>query len=75
MGYHASSGPISGPIMWRDRQAAVGVLEFPGDHTPIGVALEAGWDHAGRSLWRLIVHGDDVPGSWIVVGREFWPEG
>jgi hypothetical protein len=25
----------------------------------------------GHAVWTLHVHGDDVPGRWIVVDREF----
>jgi hypothetical protein len=71
MGYHAAAGPMSGPILWRDRQIAVGGLESPGDHTTIGVAIEAGWDGDGRSLWRLIVRGEELTSRWVVVDREF----
>jgi hypothetical protein len=37
------------------------------------VALEAGWDRAGRSLWRLFVRGAEVPGRWVVIDRRFRP--
>jgi hypothetical protein len=50
-------------------------LESPDDHTLIGMALSVGWGEGGVSLWRLTVHGVEVPGRWIVVDREFWPEG
>jgi hypothetical protein len=32
-----------------------------------------GWDPAGLPVWRLTVEGDDVPGRWIIVDREFRP--
>jgi len=34
---------------------------------PVGVAA------GGVATWRLIVHGTDVPGRWIVVAGEFRP--
>jgi hypothetical protein len=58
----------------RDNYGAIGVLEALEDHTPIGMTLGCGSGRGGVHLWRLIVHGVEVPGRWIVVGREFWPE-
>jgi hypothetical protein len=55
---------------WRD---AIIVTEAPDKAMPIGVALCVGHDSAGRSVWTLSVHGDDVPGRWVVVDREFHP--
>jgi hypothetical protein len=37
------------------------------------MALEVGWGEGGVSIWKLTVHGVEIPGRWIVVGREFWP--
>jgi hypothetical protein len=34
------------------------------------------YDHStegGLTVWRLHVHGADVPGRWVIVDREFWP--
>jgi hypothetical protein len=54
---------------------SVGVLEARDGRIPIGVATPVGIAAGGVATWRLIVHGADVPGRWIVVGGEFWPEG
>ena len=40
---------------------------------PIGMAKCIGWDPDGLAVWRLTVEGDDVPGRWIIVDREFRP--
>jgi hypothetical protein len=40
---------------------------------PIGTALAAGRDAAGRALWTLNVHDAELPGRWLVVDREFRP--
>jgi hypothetical protein len=40
---------------------------------PIGIASCIGWDTAGLAVWRLTVDGDDVPGRWVIVDREFRP--
>jgi hypothetical protein len=67
-------GPKSGPYLHRDDlEAAFGVLQARHVHTYIGIALPVGWDEADRSLWRLTVHGAEVPGRRIVVHREFRP--
>jgi hypothetical protein len=71
--YFADSGPKSGPILYRHGHGAIGVPEARDVHTPIGMALEAGWGEGGVALWKLIVRGVEVPGRWIVVGREFRP--
>jgi hypothetical protein len=75
MGYYTNIGPVQGPILHRHGPGydAIGVLESPANHSPIGMALASSWDEQGRSIYRLIVHGVELPGRWIVVGREFWP--
>jgi len=40
---------------------------------PIGMASFVGRDPADLAVWRLTVEGDDVPGRWIIVDREFRP--
>jgi hypothetical protein len=74
MSYFANAGPKTGPILWRDDYEAIGVLEARADHMLIGTALLAGWGSGGAALWRLIVDDVELPGRWIVVGREFRPE-
>jgi hypothetical protein len=71
--YFTDASPRSGPIRWRQGINALGVLDSRDNHTPIGMALAFAWDEAGRSLWRLTVHGTAVPGEWAVVDREFRP--
>jgi hypothetical protein len=75
MSYFTNIGPKAGPILWRDDYGgAIGVLGSRDDPMPIGMALAVGWGEGGVALWRLTVRGVEVPGRWIVVGREFWPE-
>jgi hypothetical protein len=71
--YHTTSGPRLGPILWRDRQGSIDVVEGPDDPRPIGMAVQVGQTVGGVSLWKLTVQGDEVPGQWLVVGREFRP--
>jgi hypothetical protein len=72
--YFTNIGPKSGPILWRDNYHAIGVLQAPDNHMPIGLALPIGRDDDVVEVWRLIVHGVEVPGRWVVVDRAFWPE-
>jgi hypothetical protein len=72
--YFANVGPKSGPILWRDHYGTIGVLASRHDPRPIGRAREVGWGPGGVALWKLTVRGVEVPGRWMVVSREFWPE-
>jgi len=73
--FFTSSGSRKGPHLWRDAWGtSVVVLESRHNRTPIGVATPVGVGAGGVATWRLIVHGTDVPGRWIVVAGEFWPE-
>jgi hypothetical protein len=38
-----------------------------------GSSSTSGSDTAGRALWALTIDGDDLPGRWIVIDREFHP--
>ncbi len=71
--YFTDVGPRSGPLRPRDGYDAIGVLQARDNHMPIGMALASSWDNEGRSLYRLIVHGAEVPGRFVVVDREFRP--
>jgi hypothetical protein len=73
MRYHVNVGPERGPIMCHDTPGAIGVMEGPNRKMPVGMAMRTGWDAAGRALWRLVMHGEAVPGCWLVIDREFRP--
>src|SRR5262249_1360229 len=66
-------GRRSGPILWSDRLAAIGALESPTNHAPIGMALGCSRDAEGCALYRLAVHGAELAGHWIVIDRMFHP--
>jgi hypothetical protein len=59
--------------MYRDTPPTAGVLESPGNPTPIGQAVEAGWTENGVALWRLRIRGVAVPGLWSIIDRQFIP--
>jgi hypothetical protein len=71
--YYTNIGPRSGPILCRHGFHAPGVLRARDDHAPIGLALPVGRDDDPVELWRLTVHGVELPGRFIVVDREFQP--
>jgi hypothetical protein len=72
--YFTDVGPEEGPYLHRDAQGrAIHVLMYPTARRPIGMALPARWADASVALWRLTVHGAEVPGLWVVVDREFRP--
>jgi hypothetical protein len=52
---------------------AIGVLQAPDDHMPIGMAPGADIDGAGAKRRRLTVHGAQLLGPWVVIDREFRP--
>ena len=74
MGYYTSAGPQSGTILWRDDRAAIDVLRDPGDLAPIGTARRVGSTASGIAIWEIVVGYSEVPGRWIVLGREFLPK-
>src|SRR3954469_16774922 len=76
MAYWTDSGPEGGPLPWqaRDEPRAIGVLGSPHDACPIGSALQVGRTEDGIAIWSIAVGGRQLPGRWIVVGREFLPK-
>jgi hypothetical protein len=73
--YFTDVGPDRGPLLYGSVPGAIGVLDALDRPMPVGMALSAGWDDQRRAVWRLAVDGDDVPGRWIVIDREFRPAG
>jgi hypothetical protein len=76
MSFFANMGPQSGPILWqeKDQCRAIGVLGSPHDPRPIGTALQVGRTEGGIAIWSIAVEGRELPGRWIVLGREFIPK-
>jgi hypothetical protein len=71
--YFTNVGPDRGPLLHGTVPGAIGVIEDLDKSMPIGMALRVGRDDAGRALWTLSIDGDDLPGRWVVVDREFRP--
>jgi len=71
--YFTNVGPERGPVVYGTVPGAIGVLEDLDKSMPIGMALRVGRNDAGCALWALTVDGDDLPGRWVVVDREFQP--
>ncbi len=73
MTYFTNVGPASGTLRYYAAPGAIDVLESRDDSTRIGMALPVRNDTAGVTLWRLTVHGAELPGLYVVVDREFVP--
>ena len=71
MRYFTNVGQDRGPLLHGTVPGAIGVIEDPDKPMPIGMALRVGRDDAGRALWALTIDGEDLPGRWVVVDREF----
>ncbi len=52
---------------------AIEVFEPSMDGTPSGIAFEVGSMANGLALWRLKVHGEHVPGRFIIDDGQFVP--
>ena len=61
----------SGPIRYNQYPFAIGVLEAPDNLMPSGMASPTSRTEDGLKVWKLHVHGADVPGRWVIVDREF----
>jgi hypothetical protein len=71
--YFANVGPVKGPVLHQSVPSAIGVLEAPDNHMPIGKAMCRTWDEQGLAVWTLTVHGKELPGRFIIIDREFRP--
>jgi hypothetical protein len=49
----------------------IGVLEWPDAFMLIGQANCFTWDADGVAMWRVIVHGQELPGEFVIIDREF----
>jgi hypothetical protein len=73
MAYFAEIGPSSGPLRHRVAPATAAVLESR-DGPSVGVATLVGRDPTDVALWRLVVHGQELDGLFVISGKKFRPE-
>jgi hypothetical protein len=73
MRYCTDAGPFRGPLLHGIWPEAIGVLGARDEPMPIGLARCIGRDATAIALWALTIDGDDLPGRWIVIDREFHP--
>jgi hypothetical protein len=60
-----------GPVRYEYTNGFLGVLESPDDTVPIGVASRVSRTEDGTAVWRLAIHGHDIPGRWVIIDRQF----
>jgi hypothetical protein len=72
--YFANFGPQYGEFLYSPAIAGIGVIEALDKPRSIGAAMCGGRDARGRAVWTLSVHGEDGPGRWVVIDREFHPK-
>jgi hypothetical protein len=74
--YFSDVGPQSGPFRRRDvKGKIIGVMSSPVRGATVGTARPCGWDKEAAQLWKLTVHGAELPGLFVVVDRQFRPAG
>lgn len=73
MAYFTNVGPDSGALRYYAAPGAIDVLSSRDDSIRVGMALPVRNDATGVTLWRLTVHGAELPGLYVVVDREFRP--
>jgi hypothetical protein len=71
MTYFTNVGPASGSLRHYAAPGAIDALESRDGSARVGTALSVGNDASGATLWRLTVQGTELPGTWVVVDREF----
>ena len=62
-----------GKIRYGDVTGSIGVLEALDKFTPIGEASCRTYNEDGLGVWTLRIGGQEIPGRWVIVDREFMP--
>jgi hypothetical protein len=58
-------------IRYGEVPGALGALESPDNHMPVGMVFPIGWTAEGLAVFRLQVHKADLPGRWVCLNRWF----
>jgi hypothetical protein len=58
---------------WRDQPGEIDVTLSVYDPLPVGTAICLGPDARGLAVWRLVVSGSELPGTWLVENGQFVP--
>ncbi len=59
------------PVRFGYGPSSIDVVGGIDDPISIGTASLAGHTDRGYAMWRLRVHGVDVPGRWVIIDRRF----
>jgi hypothetical protein len=70
MGYFSCASMTDG-VRYKQLPWTIGAADRPGYIMPVGQAHQVGKTADGLALWRLTVHGAEVPGRFIVVDGRF----
>jgi hypothetical protein len=62
-----------GPVKYGQLPGSIGVHDALDNPMPIGMALCRGWDENGFAVWTLTVHGEVLPGRWVIIDKRFVP--
>jgi hypothetical protein len=73
MAYFTNIGTSSGLLRHRVAPPIAEVLEAR-DGASVGVATLVGRNPTDVALWRLVVHGQELDGLFIISGKKFRPE-
>jgi hypothetical protein len=60
-----------GAVKYGQVPGSIGVLEALDQPMPIGEATCLMWDQNGLAVWKLQIGGEQIPGRWVIIGREF----
>jgi hypothetical protein len=62
---------LSGIVKYRQPPGTIVVHKAPDKPTPIGEARYRGRDGRGVAWWVLTVHGNELPGLWVIIDKKF----
>jgi hypothetical protein len=60
-----------GPVKYGQYPGSIGVIESRDKPMPVGEASCFTWDADGLAVWLLRIGGQEIPGRWVIVDREF----